>query len=224
MNDVLKFIKDCYINDKTLFVAEALVDKKFSLTEWQNTTGDTDVLSTVLTKKKIIDIIMNEPCDFFIHEEFIFSLGNLSLIWDMTLDGGVGVFTSEDIIEKKVKIREFHKHPDNEGHLGETTEIEIYPISELKFNDIFEYFRPNYDLMWAWFHTINFCDHLGIKLKTIGESPADFNVEEIEFQEFYEDNKPRSSPQELKEIFFQVSRLFRKPIEHWTEHWTSCLK
>lgn len=86
------------------------------------------------------------------------------------------------------------------------------------FKDLEEIFSDSYFEDWRSEESIKggsllvqLCDHLKIKVKTLANSPKNWDIEESEFSEEYQGSK-----QDL----INFSRLFKKPIDKWYPSWT----
>lgn len=93
-------------------------------------------------------------------------------------------------------------------------DLEKAKITKITFDKLLEPISAEYFENWAdasievgcWF--VRLCDYLGVKVKTLSNSPSDWDVEESEFEEYVNDKKTKD---ELKDF----ARLFKKPIKSW---------
>lgn len=151
----------------------------------------------IKSKKQIFDFICEVIGWAEIPLETICRFKNLS--WALT--SGLNKETVECIIKNKLEFNEFIRSN------------RVMPISRLKFSDIdyhlsgsFENWQTDTSILDGCY-AVRLCDYLGVAVKTVDKTPANWNVQEYEFEEFAE----TFGKEKLKDF----ARLFKKPMNKW---------
>lgn len=216
MLNVLNALSESYTSNKPLFIIEALFNEKFSQQEWQEFTKrfDCKYLNEFecLNKEEIFDIIYDATSHYGFDQKTICSFGNLSLAL-MQMNYRTEEI-SNYIIENNIKFSEIIRF-EKKGNLAH--QMYFYPISELKYSDIYEHFNYAFE-NWRNEHSIfegsslvKLCDYFGINVETEDESPANWEVAKNEFVGF----RAKYGNDELNNF----ARLFSKPIDQWYNNW-----
>lgn len=219
MKKVLDYLIDCYVKNKPFDHTKCLTtDLNKFLDAHRISLGSLDL------KNK------SEIFDFVNDNELLFSKqGNLDIkircqfknlaiafqhqAWQIA--GGEEPELSkvvDYIIKNKVKFNEFVRYTMKDG-LYETGR-KILPFSKIKFDDVLYHFNEHFQC-WHTEYSIDagaalvrLCDYFGIKVKPLDKTPADWSVEEFEFEEF-------ADSAENKKKLKEFARLFSKPMNQW---------
>ena len=195
-NDILCVLGDCYANNKPFDYKLLPQDdwnkfaEEFEVKAFPP--GDYDLTNNP-SKEEIFDFAYEATGYYEFDEETICSFGNLSLVLMTNTD------FANFIIENKIEFKEFIREPYKRSS-----------IEQIEFSDVLYHFNGSFE-NWQTDTSIidgsllvSLCDYLGIKIETIGETPAKWNVPEYEFEEF-----------ESKDDLEKFARLFSKPMNKW---------
>lgn len=209
MKKVLDYLIDCYVKNKPFDYT------KCSTTDL-NKFLDANSISfeelDLKTKSSIFDFVHNNELVFCKQENLDIKIRcqfkNLALAFQYPEPSKVVDY----IIKNKVKFNEFVRYTMKDDLYA--TSLKILPFSKIKFDDVLYHFNEHFqswdteDSITAGAALVRLCDYFGIKVKPLDKTPADWSVEEFEFEEFADSAKNKKK---LKEF----ARLFSNPMNQW---------
>lgn len=199
--NLVSAIRDIYLGNST-----KLDLNKFSAEDWKQANANSEyfqILYEKPTKDNVIKMI--DKLNICYDIEDLCSFGNISFVlWDwrnLTINICY-------IIENNIQFNEV---------FSKEAEASAATCVPLNFKDILSPVNEMYFKEWQGDTSIevggmlvNLCDHLGVKIETIAESPSEWDIKESEFADFVKYNQ-----QTMKKILKSFARLFSKPMSEW---------
>lgn len=212
MSNLLKAVRGNWTPSKNLVAAirdvylgntDKLDLNNVSAEDWRQANSQSDAFENLYQKPTKDNAIKIIDLNLILDIEDICSFGNISFVlWDwrnLTINVNY-------IIENNIKFNEvFSKETTG----SETTCVPLNfqdilsPVSELYFEN-----WQRDDSIEAGGVLVNLCDHLGVKIETIAESPSEWDIEEFEFANY-------AKTADDKKILKSFARLFNKPMSQW---------